>query len=300
MPQKVLSSKAAIAAGALYTYLRPRIAMDHKTIDVKSCLLPMRGGRTFKEAKGEIANAVRSVAKGRLAMDADIDDVANLLDAIESVVDEPAASIPEGLGEENGELEMPDVVVKREDDEARDDDQPELMAKIREFIKAHVDDDTLAQFDQLIGGGLEPAPAPEPEEIDDEDDDMTRDNKPAMDEKITAAISKERQNQRKIFAAVNHIRPVTGELAAMKDMAFDSAEDVYAAGCKHLGVKLDDIHPSAYRALFDARAEANAAKQSRRPSAVNGGRMAADSAAADVVKPLSERNPNIRRVQLMG
>lgn len=311
--QLVLSNKAAIAAGALYTYLRPRIAMDHKTIDVKACLLPMRGGRTFKDAKGEIANAVRAVAKGRLAMDADIDDVANLLDAIESVVDEPAASIPEGLGEENGELEIKDVDDDGDPEIVRDDSMPELLAKVREFIKDKVDEETLAQFDQLVGGGVEPAPAPEPEDIDtdlDDDDDqygrdkrMGKDNlKPAMDERIKSAIDKERRNQRAIFAAVNHVRSVTGELAAMKEMAFDSAEDVFAAGCKHLGVKLDDIHPTAYKAVFDAKAEARAAQQVRRPAAANsGGRLhMATDALPEGVKPLSERLPGLNRVKIMG
>lgn len=306
MPKIALAPKGAIAAGALFTYLRPRLAQDAQ-IDLKACLAPMRGGKSFGDVKPKIANAVRSVVKGKLAQDADIDDVAALLDAIEQVVDEPAASVPEGLGEENGEIEIADVDDDGDPEVVRDDDQPELLAKIREFIKDRVDDETLAQFDQLVGGGVAPVEAPEPEEVieePDEDDDMNRDGKmagdndpkikPAMD----AAIRRERENQRAIFRAVNHVKQTTGELANMREMAYDSAEEVFADGLKYLGVKADGIHPSAFAAVFDAHAAARQTRHQQRPGRSGSPRIAADG-LPDGVKKFGERFPNAARIQRM-
>jgi len=303
MKTTALSPRAAIAAGAIFTYVRPRLAQDAK-IDLKSVLLPMRGGKSFHDSKDAIANAVRSVTKDKLAQDADIDDIAHLLDAIENVVDAPAASVPTGLGEENGEMDIPNKedipqpADPRLETEAKDDETPELMAKIREFIAAHVDEDTLAQFDQLVGSGHAEEDVPEVDDVinnpDNEDDDaMSRDNKPmtkgAMDAAIKAAVAVSEQRARATRAAIRAaeaaVRPIVGELA----IAYDSADEVYKAALVAMKVPdVDKIHPSAYPTVLGFAQQANKPR--------SGARQIAQDALPGGIKPLSERIPSIAKI----
>lgn len=294
-----ISRRAAVAKGALFTYLGPRMAQDAK-VDLAPVLAKIQVGKPFAVSKSDVAVALRAATKDKLAQDADIDDVAALLDAIETVVDEVPASVPEEPEDLDPDLDGdPDVV--------HDDEPPEMMAKVREFIKDHVDEATLAQFDQLIGGGLEPAPAPEPEDLDEDpdldpdNDDMGRDNrmgqdrKPrfvtrgAMDEAIQQARTEERTIQRAIGAARDHVRPTVGELT----IAFDSADDVYRAALRNMKVAHDGVHPSALRSVFEAHSAVRAAP--RRPAG-----MAEDASLPAGVKPLSERIPSMRRIEVMG
>lgn len=290
MPKIALSPNAAIAAGSIYTYLRPRLAQDAK-IDMKGILAPMRG-RSFKSVKTEIANACRSVTMGKLAQDADIDDVAELLDAIENVVDTPAVAVPEGMGEENGEH-----VIRDEEDDDPDSKVEggavELVAKVREFLKDRVSDEVLQQFDQLVGSGQEP------EELDDdkgEDNRMGRDEdkdeKPvtqkAMDAAIAAAAKSADDRHRGIREAERAVRPYVGEL----QMAFDSADQVFQAALKHLGVKdVEKIHPSAYSALLAAQPKPGTRNAPKK--------LGMDNALPASVKPLTERIPGLSNIARM-
>jgi len=299
MAKVALSPKASVAAGALFAYLGPRLAQDAK-IDLKQVLAPMKGGKSFSESKAAIAAAVRAVVKGKLAQDADIDDVANLLDAVEAVVGAPEEAVPEGLGEANGEMPLPEMP----GEEAKDDDPMALLsAKIRDLIAGHVGEDVLAQFDQLVASGAKPA-APEAPEVpaapaastqEKEDDEMSKDRKgmdragyvtkTAMDEAIRKAQADAAANHRAIRDAERVVRPYVGELA----IACDSADDVYRHALKMLGVKVDGIHPSAFRTILEMQPKAGQRQQQHQ-------RIAADSAAA---KSFTERHPAAQRIARM-
>jgi hypothetical protein len=73
-------------------------------------------------------------------------------------------------------------------------------------------------------------------------------DKAAMDAAIKAAIDGERALQ----AAREDVKPLLGNVTT-----FDSADAVYGAALDHLKIERKDIHPSAWRALFQASTKQN-------------------------------------------
>jgi hypothetical protein len=87
--------------------------------------------------------------------------------------------------------------------------------------------------------------------LKDAADKAARDNmvtKDEMTKSISAAVNSARLNDRQTFAALDEVRPYVGEL---KGMSFDSAEKVYSHALKTLGVKVDGVHPSAFKTILD-------------------------------------------------
>jgi hypothetical protein len=279
MPKAQLSPRAAALQASVYTYLRPRIAMDAK-IDLTPVIFAIRKGKSLGDQRDAITTAVRAVVKDKLAKDANIDDVAHLLDAIEDVVDGGPVDMPDEMADEP-DLEMRDVDHDGDKELVRDEEGDPMIAKIREFIKDHVDEQTLAQFDQLV------THEEEPEELSDqpdmEEENMNRDSrrigrdtgmsappfKPkaghAMDaaavdrlvaRRVEEATTRERANARDVQAALRDIRPVVGELA----IACDSAEAVYAAALGVLGHPIKDVPPAALKAMFDIARQARTSR----------------------------------------
>lgn len=74
-----------------------------------------------------------------------------------------------------------------------------------------------------------------------------------------------RQEFRALRQAEDAVRPLVGEMVAM-----DSAEEVYAAALKQLGVKIDGIHPSAYPALIEAQRQIRSSHARRAPASLAG------------------------------
>lgn len=225
--------KSALVHGAVLAYLRPRLAADAK-ID----LAPVVKGITAKNFAGRkpaIAEAVK-----KLAADADIADLAALLDTLEST------EVPEAIDADPviKPTDTPDPAVAAKDVDAGS------LAKIKEFLKGKVSDEDLASLDALCGNGAMDADEPVAAEKDKEKPDMV--TRPAMDEAIAAAVKAATESanrtQREIRDAERAVRPRVGDLA----VAHDSAEAVYRTALTSLGVKVDGVHPSAFRALFEA------------------------------------------------
>lgn len=78
---------------------------------------------------------------------------------------------------------------------------------------------------------------------------------------MDTAIAAERARSSKTAEALRVVRPIVGELAM--DAAMVTAEDVYAASLKVLGVKTEGIHASALPSMFQMAAQT---KERRRPS----------------------------------
>lgn len=91
-----------------------------------------------------------------------------------------------------------------------------------------------------------------------------------------------REEARALRLAEDAVRPLVGQLVAM-----DSADDVYAAALKQLGVKIDGVHPSAYPALIEAQKQIRAAGRNLHP------KLAGDSGTVQTVTELfpSARKP---------
>lgn len=242
----VLSRKAIAAQGALMVYLKPKMAQDAK-ID----LVPTLEGITaknFVSKRAHILAGINKAVKGKLAQDADIEDITELLDCLQDVV--PA---------EDEEQDMP-VRGKAKDNAKAKDEEPD--DKKREFLKGKLNAEDMKAYDAM-----------EDEEAMDEDDDEDEDDKDekkpvkkAEDEEskdmvtkkaMDAAIAKSvrlaqdemRQSQREIHEAEEIVRPYVGKLA----MAHDSAAEVYRTALSSMNVDLDGVHPSAFKAILKSQ-----------------------------------------------
>ena len=77
-----LSPIARVTQGALVTYLTPRIAQD-QALPALAPMLQDITGKNFGTMTGTIARRVKTATRGKLAQDANIEDLTDLLDALE-------------------------------------------------------------------------------------------------------------------------------------------------------------------------------------------------------------------------
>jgi hypothetical protein len=301
-----------MAAGAVIAHIRPLMAQDAK-IDLK----PAFAGVTAKNFKAKIPDMAAGIVKatrGKMAVDAEVSDLVELLDALsgeaplaglegdaEGDLDEGVGAPPvegEGAPAAEGEGAPPvEGAAPAEGEQA----PPDPMAAIKEFLVGKLSEEDMAALTQLIA---QAAPAGD-EEVDpavekrdtaqpesgvgatdetEEDKDKPMD-KPALDAAIKAAEARATTNALKIAREIRDaekaVKPYVGELA----IACDSADGVYKAALKALGVKIDGVHPSAYRAILEAQPVPGSNPQPAR--------VALDAAAA---KSFSERFPSLERI----
>ena len=279
----VLSRKATATLGALIAYLRPKVAQD-----AKINLYPLMAELTSKNFKDKKAAIIKGLSDIKLAKDASIEDVAQLLDALES------EEVLEGIdADPNSGLPMSGTV------KTYDEDPHEGL---KGFLKDKISEDDMAEVDRIMGGGK----AMDTDETEEErkareqaakDKRMGKDEPPpfkgkpevtkaAMDKAIRDA-SKVATDQalkigREIREAERAVRPYVGELA----MSFDSGEQVYQAALEALGIKVDGVHPSAFKTLLEMQPKPGA-----RPKPPV---LGSDAAAA---KGFNERFPDAARIR---
>lgn len=228
----LLSRKAIAAHSALMVHLKPKMASDAK-IDIDPAFAGITS-KNFAASYGNIANAVKTATKGKLAQDADLDlgELVELLEAVQEVVpdDEPAA-----------------------------DETPANGTK-RDFLKGKLSAEDMKAWDEMDDGA---------EAMDEkEDDEDKKDEKKADDEKeetvtkkaMDAAISRAVKlaqdaairTNREVRDAEEIVRPYVGKLA----MAHDSAEGVYRTALSAMGVDTSEfggLPASALKAVLKAQ-----------------------------------------------
>jgi hypothetical protein len=256
MAKTVLTRKAALVHGALLASVTPLLAQDAK-VDLTSVLAGVTA-KNFKQKKSGIADAF----KGKLAQDADIDDVVELLDKLEAI--EPAEIVEEATGASATE-------------EVAEDDTDDAMA----YLKGKLSEEDFAKFCELQSAG---GAADEGDDDDKKDKDKV--TKPAMDAAIADAVRKATSNtmktQQAIREAERFVRPWVGELA----MAHDSAEGVYRTALSTLGVNAEGIHADALRPILEAQQKPGEVKKVIP--------IAQDAAGA---KAFAERFPHANRLK---
>jgi uncharacterized protein len=278
MKDQHISRKGAMAHGALLAYLAPKLAQDAK-ID----LAPIVAGKFDKRA---IARGLDAAVAGKLAEDANIYDVTHLLDAIDGMaVDEWPNEKDDDEDEkkkkkEEEEKKAKDKKAKGAKDEEKDDDKDDKNKK-KDEPKAEDEEET--EEEKKKKKEKEAAEAKDKKAKDKAMDAMV--TKPAMDEAIAVAVKAATDNQREIRDAERAVRPYVGELA----MDHDSAADVYRAALKTLGVKADEIHPSALATILSMQPRPGA-EQRRAPS------MGMDSKG---MKSLYDLCPGLERIKIL-
>lgn len=129
MAKSPMSRKAILVQGALMSHLAPRLAQD-ATIDLPGVLKGVTA-KNFATEKGAIASRLTKAAEGKLAQDAELGDITELLDALEKV--EPA---------EDEELDPNDP---NKAPGAQDDDDDEAKRKAEEEAKKKAEDEEANQ-----------------------------------------------------------------------------------------------------------------------------------------------------------
>ena len=247
MPLK--SRKALMVSGALTALLTPKLAADAKGKVRFAGALDGVTAANFSEKRPAILAKVKTLTKGKLAADADLDDVVGLLDALENVTD--------------GEVDddMVETATAAGGGEGDDEDKPAVdadgdkMAELMAFLKGKLSDEDMAAASKLMG---------------DDADTPAEDNEkpPAMD---AAAIRRETLREAAaIRDAERIVRPIIGELV----VAQDSAAAVYKLALDHRKIGTKGVHPSAYRALVEMAVAQDAA-----PTRAPAGRIAQDAAS---------------------
>lgn len=233
----VLTRKAAVAKGALLTYLRPKLAADAK-IDLSSVLAGITA-KNFVEKKPTIIAGVTKLVTGKLAKDAKLEDMHSFLDSLDK---EEAA----------------------EEAAAMDDDPEDVDAMdegpLREFLKGKgmADDDVneaCGMMKRKATDAMDPKADPKPDpKAEDEDDDKKDDKKKmvtksAMDAALKKAQSDAEASTMKrlqdIRAAERAVAPLIGEVT----LGLDSADAIYRAALKANDVDVKGVDPSAFPAL---------------------------------------------------
>ena len=258
MLSKGLSKKAVMAKGALLAFLAPKLAADAMP-DLGVILAGVKRKNWLDKKPGIIA-----AIKPALANDADLEGIVELLDRLD--------------GEENND---DDVAV----------DSP--FDAVLEKLSGKISDEDLAEIKAMLDAhGAPPAAADETEEEKkareekEAQEKLAKDTPPktpgtpdapykdkaAMDAAIDRAVKADRERSkaetaaaiktaqdaatanalktaREISAAEEAIKPLVGKL----NLAFDSADAVYKAALEALNVKIHGVHPSAYKAVFEAQ-----------------------------------------------
>lgn len=271
-----MQSKPTLAAaqtqGALAVYLKPKMAKD-ASID----LAPIVAGLNRKNFKSQIPAVVLGLmraTKGKLAQDADIEDVAEVIEALAEILPpEAEADVKAAVeGAEGGEVT----------DDADD-------AELRAMLKAKGLSDE--EIDRICAMGGEPDTAADAKDGEkDKKDDKAMDAamvqarireatkgmvpKAAMDREIAAAkadaIRETTAHINGISDARRRVAPWVGELA----MDFDSVEAVERKACDVLGIAHSGKHPDALMDIISAKPKAGERSREAAP------RTAMDAAAA--------------------
>jgi hypothetical protein len=279
-----ISPAALVARGALFAYMAPRLAQDAK-FDYDAVVKDVTS-KNFKEQKQPILDAVTAGTKDKLAKDADISDLANLLDALSPQAEQADAMTLE-----------PNSAVPLKKTAGEDDVDPEdTVSKIKAYLEEQgVSPEILANLDAFLAEPANPDPdTPTP----GEDEELEEEGKPknkaedavipeqqkglvttgAMDAAIKKAVSQATKDatdrtlktQREIRTAERFVRPWVG------DMAMDAAcpADVYRTTLKALGMdakKVDDMHADALLPVLEAQV-----KPSRQHQQSGGSKIAQD------------------------
>ena len=319
--EKIEMSKANMTRGAFWmqgalaAYLAPKLAND-ANIDLTKIVSGVTS-KNYKQHKPAIALGIQSVAKDKLAQDANLDDLMCLLDKLDVPAEEaadmePNAGAPMMKAEAKDDMDMMD-------DPSMDDGLEELKA----MLKAKLSDEDYMKACAMLDAGkkasdeppefegkpevgkgpantkkaddaMEDDTAKKAEDEDDKDDEKKDEKKDMMDKKamdaaITAAseaaVARAVKRTNDIWEAKNRVKPWVGELA----LTFDSAEAVYRKALEIRGYhKAKTIHTDALIDVLETlpRADAKPAEKEK---------LAMDSAQ---VNAFYSRFPNASRIGL--
>ena len=279
MTARILSRKALMAQGAVMALLAPKLAKDAK-ID----LAPAFAGVTAKNYRAklaDIAEAIGVACKGKLAQDADMKDVASMLDHLDGV------EVAEGADAESEEMTEEEKAAKAARDEFEAEKKAAADAEFEEWKKKKAED--RAAKDKAAKDNAKDAPAGFEGMPKVGEGPVVM--KSGMDAALEAHGKKVRETimaeQRAVHEAVNDVRPWVGALA----MAHDSADAVYRTALGALSIDVADVKElPALKAILHATPKPGARGRGEDLPAM-------DAAGAD---DFNKRFPGAARIGILG
>lgn len=291
MAKIALTPKAMLAQGALMNFLAPRLAED-AAIDLPAALKDVNN-KNYVAKRPLIVKRITDATKDHLAADAKLDGLDDCLMAFDAM-DLPEPGGGKGAGPANDRKTAKDKKMGRDEKaDALKESLKEKFGADEAGYKAACD-----EIDGMMG--------------DDEDDDKKKAAKEAEDKRakdeaekeakakeaedeekmktaMDEALTEERANNKAIREAERFVTPWVGQL----QMAFDSANDVYAFALKARGKDPKNIHPSAYKDILEMlpKPGTGAERRTSQPA------LAMDAA---ISKDLSDMYPGFDAVRVGG
>lgn len=281
---------ATLALSSTALAITPLLAMDSKVALPKDIFAKLTT-KNFKDQKAALLAGIRSAIEGKLrpgmALDASMEGVAKLIDALEGTAtgaDEDAPEDDVAKMEDIATVE-PAAIETVEPEPTNGFDAEPIKNFLRE--KGLGEDDINAVAGMLPqaqasdadpddeGGKKEDDPDKKPPAKDSDMKDVI--TKPAMDAALKVhgdeVAKRVRENERGIRIALNDVKPYVGELSV--DLAFDSAADVHRHALTMLGVDgAKTMHPDALLPVLKSQRKAGDVKAPVRS-------LAMDSSAID-------------------
>lgn len=256
-----LSRRALVTQSALAVMLPPLMAADAK-IDLRPMVAKITQ-KNWKTSKAKLAADIKTALTGKLAADADLDDVVQMLDKLDDVADE--ADTIEQM-----------VEAKQDDPAPMDAKDADPMAAIMEYLATVLSDEQLAKVQEMMAPDAATDEAPPFAKKDDakkegEKPDGEKEkpmSKQAMDAAIdkrvkeaTAALTAKMEARR---LAERAVLPFIGAL----DNAPDNADDIYKMAFDHLEIDVAGVHPSAYPKMLEMAGRTREAPKPPTPPAL--------------------------------
>ena len=274
-----VSRAALLATGALSSYFRPFVAQD-KALD----LSPVLNGVTARNLKTripEIKAALKKATQGILAQDYAEGDVEQILgdlaekskDVVDVLAPEGSSSVPleEGSPGPGKQPAQDEPLIPKAEGEGEGDDPPvkddsDKLDKVMKALSEMLTPEQMETIKAICGKGdpdnSDPSPPPSAQDrgrlpplAQDKRQMIT---KPAMDAALKEHGNRVRRDTlnhlRALQEAERVVLPLIGEIAQDSLVELESAENVYKFALEQLGMDgLDEIHPSAYKALVAQR-----------------------------------------------
>ena len=160
-----LTPAGLVARSALFTYLSPRLTED-SSFDYDRLVRGVTS-KNYTAKKSAIELAVHRATTGRLAQDADIQDLANLLDALAPSAEQADAQMgapPQGPPQggppqpQDPNAAIPQAVPQKKPN-GMDDEPTDTVAKIKAYLAEEgVSPEILANLDSFLAEGGNPKP----------------------------------------------------------------------------------------------------------------------------------------------
>lgn len=242
---------ALMVEGALRGYLTPRLAQD-AGLDLRPLVAGITA-RNWQTQKPHLQTSLLAATTGKLAADADLADVAEMLDQLDDVANELAAT-----AEQDPNTPPAPVPDKKDPDpmdpdaaHARDGDD-DMVERVKAFCEGKLDDNDIATLIEMMKPeadtgddpaaadatataapvAAKPAAAASPARAANTAPPVKPLTKAAMDSAIAGAVKAERDRLAAIREAEREVRPYVGDLA----IAQDSATAVYRVALDSLGI----------------------------------------------------------------